>query len=54
MIALFKKLGIGETAAAIIMIVFGVLILWKPDLLAYLVAAYLIIVGILKLVVGAK
>ena len=54
MFALFKKLGIGESIAAIIMIVFGALIIWKPDLLSYLVAAYLVIVGILKLAIGAK
>lgn len=46
---LIKKLGISDTVAAIIMVVFGALIVWKPELLAYLVAAYLIIVGLLKL-----
>ncbi len=54
MITLLKKLGLGDTLSAIVMIVFGGLILWKPDLLAYLVAAYLVIVGVMKLVIGVK
>ncbi len=48
---LIKKLGFGDRLAAIIMIVFGILIIYKPELLSWLVAAYLIIVGILKIVV---
>ena len=48
---LVKKLGFGNKTAAVIMIVVGLLILYKPDLMAWLFAAYLIIIGILKLVV---
>ena len=47
---LLKKLGISETFASVLMIVFGVLILWNRDLLAVLVALYLILVGIIKLI----
>lgn len=46
---LVKKLGFGNKAAAVIMIVFGILILLKPDILSWIVAAYLIIIGILKI-----
>ncbi len=49
MIALFKKLGIGETAAAVIMVVFGVIIWFYPDLVGKLIAIYLVIIGLLKL-----
>jgi len=49
MIRLLKKLGFGETLSAIIMVVAGVLIVLQPNLLGYLVAAYLIVIGLLKL-----
>ena len=51
MITLLKRLGFSETLSAIIMVVFGALIIWKPALLSWLVALYLIIVGLLKLFV---
>ncbi|HIK02597.1 TPA: DUF3096 domain-containing protein [archaeon] len=47
---LVKKLGFGNKAAAIVMVIVGLLILYKPDLMAWLFAAYLIVIGILKLV----
>ena len=46
---LVKKLGFGNKAAAVVMIIFGLLILYKPDLLGWIFAAYLIVVGIMKL-----
>ena len=46
---LLRKLGISGTVASILMIAFGVLILFFPDLLARLIAIYLIVVGIVKL-----
>ena len=46
---LFKKFGLGDTLAAILMILFGVAILVRPNLLEQLVAFYLILVGVLKL-----
>ena len=49
---MLRKLGIGNTIASVLMIFIGVGILWKPELLAYLVALYMIVVGILKLIPG--
>lgn len=49
--AILKRLGFGDRLASILMIVFGLLIIYKPALLSWLVAAYLIVVGILKIVV---
>lgn len=46
---LLRKLGIGNTAASILLIGFGVAIWVRPDLLARLIAIYLVIVGIIKL-----
>ena len=48
--SLLKKLGISNTIASILMIIFGVLIWVYPDLLARLVAIYLVVVGLLKLI----
>ena len=41
---------IGKRTSALLAIVFGILILIKPDILAFLVALYLIIYGILEFV----
>jgi hypothetical protein len=51
---LLRKLGIGGRIASILMIAFGVMIFLFPDLLARLIAAYLIIVGIVKLIPEKK
>jgi uncharacterized membrane protein HdeD (DUF308 family) len=45
-----KRIGIGETFSAVLMIAVGVLVLIWPKLLTTLIAVYLIIVGIVKLV----
>lgn len=45
-----RKLGISGTIASILMIAFGLAIWFFPDLLARLIAAYLIIVGAIKLI----
>lgn len=45
-----RKLGMGRMAASFVMIAFGVLVIIYPDLLAQLIAAYLIIVGLIKLI----
>ena len=47
---LLRKLGMERTVAAILMIVVGALILAFPNLLERLIATYLIIVGIVKLI----
>ncbi|MBS3051058.1 MAG: DUF3096 domain-containing protein [Candidatus Aenigmarchaeota archaeon] len=41
---------IDKRTSALLAIVFGILILIKPDILAFLVALYLIIYGILEFV----
>jgi len=40
--------NIGQVSAlfGIISILFGLLILWKPNIISYLIAAYLILVGV--------
>jgi len=45
-----KRLGISKTFAAVLMIAIGVAILIWPKLLTTLIAVYLIIVGVVKLV----
>jgi hypothetical protein len=35
--------------AAIISIVFGLLVLWKPSIIAYLVGLYLVLIGLLAI-----
>ncbi len=40
-------LAISGLVAAIIAIVFGIIILVKPKILAYMIGAYLIIIGII-------
>ncbi len=50
---LLKKLGISETIAAVLMVVLGIIIVLfeinDVTLLSYLIALYLIVVGLLKL-----
>jgi len=45
-----KKMGFTGLAAAILMIVFGALVIAFPNLIAWLVGIYLIIVGVINLV----
>jgi uncharacterized membrane protein HdeD (DUF308 family) len=47
--AAFRRFGITGAAAAVLMIVFGVLILVFPYLVGVLVGLYLIVVGLLQL-----
>ncbi|MGC8816715.1 MAG: DUF3096 domain-containing protein [Candidatus Hadarchaeum sp.] len=46
---LLKKVGIHGMAAAILMIIFGALIIAFPALISWLVGIYLIVVGALNL-----
>jgi uncharacterized membrane protein HdeD (DUF308 family) len=46
---MFRRFGITGQAAAVLMVVFGILIIVLPALVAYLVGVYLIVVGILQL-----
>lgn len=46
---MFRRVGITGQAAAILMVVFGVLILVFPELVGILVGVYLIVVGLLQL-----
>lgn len=45
----FTRLGISGMAAAILMILAGILLLVFPELVAYVLGLYLIIVGLLQL-----
>jgi len=36
--------------AAVLSIVFGLLVLWKPNIISYLVGIYLVLIGVLALV----
>jgi uncharacterized membrane protein HdeD (DUF308 family) len=45
----FRRFGITGAAAAVLMIVFGILILVFPYLVGVLVGLYLIVVGLLQL-----
>lgn len=45
----FRRMGVTGQAAAILMIVFGVLVIAFTELVAYLIGLYLIIVGIVQL-----
>jgi len=47
---MLKRIGITGMAAAILMIIFGILVIVFPDLVAWLVGIYLIVVGVVKLV----
>jgi hypothetical protein len=35
--------------AAVLSIVFGLLVMWKPNIIAYLVGLYLVLIGLLAL-----
>ncbi len=45
-----KRIGLSETFAAVLMVAVGVAILIFPKLLTTLIAVYLIVVGIVKLI----
>lgn len=45
----FDRFGIGATVGAVLMIVFGVLVIAFPELIAWLVGGYLLIAGVVKL-----
>ena len=47
---MLKKMGITGLTAAILMIVFGVLVIAFPNLIAWLVGIYLIVVGVVSLI----
>lgn len=51
---LLKKLGLNETIAAVLMIILGVILvafeIQEITVLSYIVATYLIVVGLLKLI----
>jgi len=46
---ILSKFGITGTVAAIIMIIFGILVIVFPSLIAWIIGLYLIIVGIINL-----
>jgi uncharacterized membrane protein HdeD (DUF308 family) len=47
---LLAKFGITGMVAAILMIIFGVLVIVLPDLIAWIIGLYLIIVGVINLI----
>ena len=47
---MLMKLGITGMVAAILTIVFGILVIVFPDLIAWLVGIYLIVVGLIDLI----
>lgn len=47
---MLKRMGITGITAAVLMIVFGVLVIAYPHLIAWLVGIYLIIVGVVNLI----
>ena len=49
---MLKKMGITGLTAAILMIIFGILIIAFPNLISWLVGIYLIVVGIVHLIGG--
>ena len=46
----FRRMGMSETFSAVLMVAFGVAILLWPTLLNKLIAIYLIVVGVVKLI----
>jgi len=52
----FRRLGVTGEASAVLMIVFGVLVIAFPALIAWIVGVYLIVVGAMQLAahMGAK
>ncbi len=47
---ILKRMGVTGTAAAVLMIIFGVLVISFPNLISWLVGIYLIVVGLMNLV----
>ena len=47
---MLEKLGVTGMVAAILTIIFGILVIVFPDLIAWLVGIYLIIVGLIDLI----
>ena len=47
---IFRKIGISGQIAAIVMIIFGVIVIVFPDLISWLIGIFLIILGIITLV----
>ncbi len=47
---MLKKMGFTGLAAAILMVIFGVLVIAFPNLIAWLVGIYLIVVGLVNLI----
>ena len=47
---MLEKLGITGMVAAILTIVFGILVILFPNLIAWLVGIYLIVVGLIDLI----
>ncbi len=46
---IMKRFGLTGTLAAVLMIIFGILVIIFPDLIAWIVGLYLIVVGIVSL-----
>jgi uncharacterized membrane protein HdeD (DUF308 family) len=47
---MLKKMGVTGLTAAILMIIFGILVIAFPNLISWLVGIYLIVVGIVNLI----
>lgn len=47
---ILKRMGVTGAAAAVLMIIFGVLVISFPNLISWLVGIYLIVVGLMNLV----
>ena len=47
---MLAKVGITGIVAAVLMIVFGILVIVFPDLIAWIIGIYLIVVGLVNLV----
>lgn len=46
---IFKKIGISGQVAALVMIIFGIVVILFPDLISWLIGIFLIIMGIITL-----
>ncbi|MFH1821771.1 MAG: DUF3096 domain-containing protein [Methanobacteriota archaeon] len=47
---MLKKMGVTGLTAAVLMIIFGVLVIVFPNLISWLVGIYLIVVGLVNLI----
>lgn len=47
---ILKRFGLTGILAAVLMIIFGILVIVFPDLVAWIIGLYLIIVGIINLI----